>query len=184
MIITFTGAQSTGKSTLLDKCTYDGRFNYYSFVPEITRKLKKKYNLTINENGDEYTQLFCINSHLENYLSHKGSKVVLDRCALDALVYTTYQYHTGKVNEWVMEYATNLFESLKDKYDIIFYTEPDIDLVDDGERSSSNEFRDTIVKLFEEAIDHYNIKVVRLKGTVEERMVTIYKTLDKINYGK
>ena len=184
MIITFTGAQSTGKSTLLNECSKDGRFNHYNFVPEITRGLKKKYNLTINENGDEYTQLFCINSHLENYLSHKDDKVVLDRCALDALVYTTYQYHTGKVSEWVLEYATNLFESLKDKYDIIFYTEADIDLVEDGERSSSNEFRDTIVNLFEEAIDHYNLKVVRLKGTVEERMVTIYKTLDKINYGK
>ena len=182
MIISFTGAQSTGKSTLLNKCKFDGRFNGYDYVPEITRTLKKKYNLTINEKGDDFTQLVCINSHLDNYLSHKGRKVVMDRCILDALVYTTYLHYNGKVSIWVLDYVANLFMKLKDKYDIIFYTEPDIKLVEDGERSSSEEFRKKIIDLFEEAIEHFKIPVVRLKGTYDERMTTIYKTLD--NYGK
>jgi len=68
------------------------------------------------------------------------------------------------------------------KVDVIFYTEPDIPLVDDGERSNNMSFRDTIINLFETAIDHYGIDVVRLKGTVEERLEVIYNTID--NYGK
>ena len=68
------------------------------------------------------------------------------------------------------------------KIDIIFYTEPEVPLVDDGERSVDVEFRDGIVKLFEEAIKHFKIPVVRLSGNMKERMTTIYKTLD--NYGK
>jgi len=68
------------------------------------------------------------------------------------------------------------------KVDVIFYTEPDIPLVDDGERSNDNTFRETIINLFETAIDHYGINVVRLKGTVEQRLETIYNTFD--NYGK
>jgi len=55
MVISFTGAQSTGKSTLLTKMQTDERFRKFNFVPEITRSLKKKYKLDINEDGDEFT---------------------------------------------------------------------------------------------------------------------------------
>ena len=110
----------------------------------------------------------------------------MDRCIVDGLVYTSYQYLTKKVSEEVSDYATFLFSKLIDKLDIIFYTEPEIPLVNDGERSVNKEFRDTIVNLFEEAIDHFNIPVVRLSGSMEERMATIYKTIDnkRFNYGK
>ena len=79
-------------------------------------------------------------------------------------------------------HASYLFEKLIKKYDIIFYTEPDIPLVDDGQRSANVEFRNKMIDLFEEAIQHYKINVVRLKGSVEERLETIYNTFD--NYGK
>ena len=182
MVISFTGAQSTGKSTLLNKMQLDERFRKYNFVPEITRSLKKKYNLDINEDGNEFTQLITVNSHLYNYLDHKGRDVILDRCILDGLVYTTYQYHMKKVSKEIYNYSEYLFKKLIGELDIILYTEPDIPLVDDGERSIDKEFRNTIVNLFEEAIDHYKIKVVRLKGSVDNRMETIYNIVD--NYGK
>jgi nicotinamide riboside kinase len=182
MIISFTGAQSTGKSTLLSKLQLEEKFRKFNFVPEITRSLKKKYNLDINEDGNELTQLITINSHLYNYLDHKDRDVILDRCILDGLVYTTYQYHKKKVTKEIYNYSECLFKKLIGELDIILYTEPDIPLVDDGERSIDKEFRDTIVNLFEEAIDHYKIKVYRLKGSVDNRMETIYNIVD--NYGK
>jgi len=182
MVISFTGAQSTGKSTLLTKLQTDERFRKYNFVPEITRGLKKKYNLDINEDGNEFTQLLTVNSHLYNYFDFKGKDVVLDRCILDGLVYTTYQYHTKKVSKEIYNYSELLFKKLIGELDIILYTEPDIPLVDDGERSIDKEFRNTVVNLFEEAIDHYNINVIRLSGSVDNRMKTIYNIVD--NYGK
>ena len=182
MVISFTGAQSTGKSTLLSKMQIDERFRKFNFVPEITRSLKKKYNLDINENGDEFTQLITVNSHLYNYLDHKGKDVILDRCILDGLVYTTYQYHTKKVSKVIYNYSEYLFKKLIGELDIILYTEPDIPLVDDGERSVDKEFRDIIINLFEEAIDHYKLNVIRLSGSVDNRMETIYNIVD--NYGK
>jgi nicotinamide riboside kinase len=42
MVISFTGAQSTGKSTLLKAIQLDERFRKFNFVPEITRSLVKK----------------------------------------------------------------------------------------------------------------------------------------------
>ena len=70
MIISFTGAQSSGKSTLLSKMKEDVYFNGWSFEPEITRSLKEKYNLVINEQGDNFTQMITINSHVDNYLKN------------------------------------------------------------------------------------------------------------------
>ena len=184
MIISFTGAQSTGKSTLFTECKKDGRFNNFNYEPEITRYVKKKYDLTINEGGDDITQLAILNRHMYNYLKYRDKDVLLDRCIVDGLVYTSYQFLKGKVSEEVSDYATFLFGKLIDKIDIIFYTEPEIPLVDDGERSVNVEFRDTIVNLFEEAIDHFEIPVVRLSGSMKDRMTTIYKTIDNFKYGK
>jgi len=182
MVISFTGAQSTGKSTLLSKLQLEDRFRKFNFVPEITRGLKKKYNLDINQDGNELTQLLTINSHLYNNLDYKGTDVLLDRCILDGLVYTTYQYHKKKIPVEIYNYSEYLFKKLIGELDIILYTEPDIPLVDDGERSVDKEFRETIVNLFEEAIDHYKLNVIRLSGSVDNRIKTIYNIVD--NYGK
>ncbi len=182
MVISFTGAQSTGKSTLLKRCKRRKKFKGYNFEPEVTRWVKKTYGLAINEEGDEITQLAILNRHLHNYLNYRGKDVILDRCILDGLIYTMYQYHTKKVSIEVYSYAELLFQKLIDKIDVIFYTEPDIELVDDGERSVDVEFRDTIINLFEEDITHFNLNVVRLSGSVDNRMKTIYNIVD--NYGK
>jgi len=182
MIISFTGAQSTGKSTLLTRLTLDERFRDYNFIPEVTRLVKKKYNLKINEECNEETQIAILLQHFSNYLENKNNNAILDRCILDGYVYTHYFMLKGIISNDIGPFLHYLFLKLIGKIDIIFYTEPDIPLVDDGERSVDVEFRDKIVKLFEMTIDHYNINVVRLKGTLEERLNTIYNTID--NYGK
>lgn len=182
MIISFTGAQSTGKSTLLDRIKLNERFRKFNVVPEITRTLKSKYNLKINEDGNDITQLAILNGHLDNFLKYKNKDVILDRCILDGLIYTCYLYNTKKVSGEVASYAEFLTKKLIDHVDVLFYTEPDIPLKDDGERSSNEEFRNIVIQLFEEAINHFDLNVIRLKGTVEERLDIIYNNFD--NYGK
>tara|TARA_R110000803_G_scaffold52398_8_gene107914 strand:+ start:3083 stop:3637 length:555 start_codon:yes stop_codon:yes gene_type:complete len=184
MIVSFTGAQSTGKSTLLERCRDDEKFLSYDFEPEVTRWVKKTYGLSINEDGDEFTQLAILNRHMHNYLTYKDKDVVLDRCILDGLVYTQYLYNSGKVSVDVLDYASYLYRTLVDKIDIILYTEPDIPLVDDGERSVNVGFRKDIVDIFEEVLDSAaaSTKLVRLKGSVENRMKVIYNEIE--NYGK
>ena len=87
-----------------------------------------------------------------------------------------------KIPKEIYHYSEYLFKKLIGELDIILYTEPDIPLVDDGERSVNKEFRDIVVNLFEEAIDHYKLNVIRLNGSVDNRMKTIYNIVD--NYGK
>ena len=179
MIISFTGAQSSGKSTLLSKMQNDSDFKDWHFEPEITRSLKEKYGLVINEGGDSFTQCVTINSHVDNYLRNKDKNCVFDRCILDAMVYTTYQYYTKKIDYELCMYAAYLCDKLIGKYDIIFYTDPNIPLVDDGVRSVNVEFREKIISLFEDYINEMKIKnVVKLVGNVDERYNIIKTTID------
>jgi|688.fasta_scaffold437642_3 thymidylate kinase len=179
MIVSFTGAQSTGKTTLLNACkeVYSDKF---SFVDEVTRLVKRNYNVPINEEGTDITQLFIINTHIENAFKvyDKPNGVILDRCIIDGLVYTGYLALEGKVSKWVFKYAKNVFNLLIPKVDKIFYTHPgDVELVADGERSVDLEFRKKIIDLFDLTFELYEEKlenkVVILKGTVEERMEQI-----------
>ena len=179
MIITFTGTQSVGKSTLLTALKADENYKDWYFEPEITRSLKEKFKLNINEAGNSITQLCVLNSHLENVLKHRDNNVVLDRCIVDGLVYTTYQYMTEKIDADVYIHAKYMFNLLINKYDIIFHIEPEFDVVDDGIRSIDTKFRNTIASLIREALPSYTGKLVKLTGTVEERLAQINETLIK-----
>jgi len=177
MIISFSGAQSTGKSTLLASTSviYDG---VYDFVEEVTRLVKRTYDVKINEHANDTTQLLILNQHLINSTLYTKD-VIMDRCILDGLVYTEWLASKNVVSNWVLEYAKNLYKMLMPRIDVLFYCEPDFDLVLDGERSSSVEFRNEIIKMFnhylETGIHKYNPKLnlVRLSGTVDERIKKI-----------
>ena len=65
MKISFTGAQSTGKTTLLNAMKSMSIFRDFVFRDEITRSIQKQ-GLKINEQGDDATQNKIIDSHLLN----------------------------------------------------------------------------------------------------------------------
>lgn len=174
-LIVLSGAQSSGKTTLLHRCKelYKEKFQY---ADKITRKVKAK-GLPINEQGNNLTQLLIINSHIENSLLQNA---ILDRCILDGLVYTQYLCKHKKVDQWVADYSLYVYMELIPKYDYIFYTEP-VELKDDGVRSVNKEFRKEIIEKFEGMIDldetYLRNKVIRLSGSVEERMKKISETI-------
>lgn len=174
MKIAFTGAQSTGKTTLLNKFKTMSPYDLdYTFVDEITRRMIKK-GLKINEAGGDMTQLLIMNSHIKNIL-HEN--VIMDRCALDGVVYTRYLYNKGQISDWVMDFAENVFQKIIEKYDYIFYLVPEFDMEDDGVRSVDDDFRNEIVDLFNQYIVECEIPVISITGSVEER---VYKIQEEI----
>ena len=176
MKLAFTGAQSTGKTTLLKELKRDPDFSLkFDFRDEITRRMQRK-GLSINEGGNDITQLLIMSSHIKNTLI---DNVIMDRCALDGLVYTDWMYRKGKIQQWVIEYADNVFKMLIDRYDYIFYLVPEFDIEDDGVRSTDIDFRNEIVILFEQYIKAWNIPVIKLTGTVEQRLNKIKETINE-----
>ena len=179
MKIAFTGAQSTGKTTLLEAIKQNEEFRYkYEFIDEITRRMIKK-GLKINEEGSDTTQLLIMNEHIKNILY---PDVIMDRCLLDGVVYTKWLYQKNNVSKWVWEYAQTVFEQYINRYDYIFYLTPEFGIVDDGVRSIDVAFRDEIADLFEQYITTASIPVISLTGTVEERLDKFYITIN--NHGQ
>ena len=186
MIISFTGAQCTGKTTLLNLCKQQRdtseMFEGFRFVDEVTRKVKREGH-EINLDGNDITQLFILNEHLKNHT--QNSNAVLDRCILDGYVYTSCLSRREIVSEWVTKYACELMLLLTEKLDVIFYTQPeDVPLKGDGVRSVDLEFRQDIINRYEDlfAQDYYWMdKVVRLYGSIDDRMNIINETILKIN---
>ena len=189
MIFSFTGAQSTGKTTLLNhlhKCNGDYPFE---FVPEVTRLVMRDYEMPINEDGGDLTQMLIMTEHVRNVYRNKadhlirGVHQIFDRCALDGIVYSLWLLDNNKISKRCYDACDLIYEELKDKYDIIFYTSPDdVKLVNDGERSVDVKFRNDIINTFNIFLDRgYDGKVVVLKGSVEERLKTIKSALAEYN---
>ena len=177
MIVSFTGAQSTGKTTLLNELKKWKEFEDYVFIDEITRNVSK-LGMNINEKGDDATQTAIMNAHIENL--KKGDNLILDRCSLDGVVYTHYLYLHGRVSRDTFDYARQIFTETCLKYDKILYLKPEFDIVDDGVRSSSVQFRDEIADIFERYITEFNLgkwNVVELSGSVEDRLKAIKKVM-------
>ena len=192
MIFSFTGAQCTGKTTLL-KHLYKENGDYpFVFIPEVTRLIRREYNMPINEGGDDLTQMLIMTEHVRNVFRDRADYIIrgvhqiFDRCALDGIVYSHYLLDKGKINRATYDACDLIYKKLINRYDVIFYTShEDVELVDDGERSVDKIFREDIIGLFDMYMQ-YNIiekgpRVVHLEGTVEERLKTIKSTLDKLN---
>lgn len=180
MIVSFTGAQSTGKTTLLN--ILKSKNKDINFIDEVTRRINREYDLPINESGSTLTQLMIIADHVANiFRKYDSDLVILDRCIIDGLVYSEWLYDNNNISISMVDLATEIYHSIYKKYDIIFYTDPkDVELVDDGERSIDKQFRDDIISSFDYRIKSLN-NVVVLSGTVEERLETVKKTFEKYN---
>ena len=190
MIFSFTGAQCTGKTTLL-KHLYKENGDYpFMFIPEVTRLIRREYNMPINESGDDLTQMLIMTEHIRNVFRDRADHIVrgihqiFDRCALDGIVYSEWLLNEGKISRSCYEGCELIWKKLKNRYDVIFYTNPeDVKLVDDGERSVDKRFRDQIIDIFNMYLDRkdFEAEVVELKGSVKDRLKTIKSTLDKLN---
>ena len=175
MRIGITGAQSVGKTTLLNALRSEKLFKDYVICDEVTRRVKS-YGLPINEEGTDVTQRLIMNEHIVNV--YMNDKMLTDRTALDGLVYSTYLFKNNHINASPMKYVKEVFQKVRKSYDVIFYIDPEFEIIDDGVRSINKEFRDDITGLFRVTIDNENLSVIRVKGSVRERVNTIINYLE------
>lgn len=177
MRIGISGAQSVGKTTLLNALRSEKCFKDYAVRNEVTRTVKS-YGIDINENGSDVSQLLIMKEHIYNLVMFDD--MITDRTALDGLVYTHWLWANGKVSEECAKECKAVFDKIIGMYDYMFYIKPEFPIEDDGVRSSSQQWQDEIVKLFDLNINQYNINVIPVSGSVRERVNTILKTIGEI----
>ena len=175
MRIGITGAQSVGKTTLLNALRSEKLFTNYKICDEVTRRVKS-YGLPINEDGSDTTQRLIMNEHIANVFLYDN--MLTDRTALDGLVYSKFLYKYAKINDNTMRYVTDVFHSVWEKYDYVFYIEPEFEIVDDGVRSIDKKFRDEIADIFEQTIEKMKLSMCRVHGSVRDRTTSIMDILE------
>jgi len=168
MIIGISGAQSVGKTTLLNALRSEQSLKNYNFCTEVTRTVKE-YGLSINESGTGNTQKLIMQEHITNIFLYDN--MITDRTALDGLVYTTYLYRKGQVSQKIYSFVNTIFDKLINKYNLLFYILPEFDIEENGIRSTRVEFRDDIVHIFDEVmINKKNFNYIKLSGSVRSRV--------------
>jgi nicotinamide riboside kinase len=100
------------------------------------------------------------------------------RTALDGLVYSAYLYNKNQISANTLKYVRDVFNKVWYSYDYVFYIEPEFEIVDDGVRSINKQFRDEIAELFEYVIEKENLSMLRVKGSVRNRVNTIIDHLE------
>lgn len=179
MKIAISGAQCTGKTTLVEALKADKSFEDYLFLDNIIKKLVDERGIKINEQFDITSQKLIMHTHVNNLLKNK--KFITDRCVLDAYVYAFHGYMKKEFRAHeILYFAEILNKSLK-LYDYIFYLPMEFDLVDAKEyRSPDKDFRTNIAYIFDLIIERKKPdNLYRIEGTVQERINTI-KTILKI----
>jgi len=171
MRIALSGAQCTGKTTLMNKILQTPElFGDFHLIPEVVRSIKAKEgeSFEFNKSGDVRSQELILTTHHRNV--QQFEKLVTDRCALDAFAYATYNYWDGKFTfkEWAL--FEQIFIRTIKHYNVIFYLPIGmIPLKEDGVRNTDAEFQEAIDKIFKWVIKQYNLEIVILNDPLEQR---------------
>lgn len=174
MRIGITGAQSVGKTTLLNALRSEDFFKGYTICDEVTREIKQM-GFDINEAGSDLTQILIMQKHIANIFMYED--MLTDRTSLDGLVYTTYLHISDNVSKSTLDKAYEIYKKTIEHYDYLFYIPPEFALVDDGVRSTDTSFRDGIVEIFEGYLEECPRKVITITGSVRERLNKVMKTI-------
>ena len=149
--VALVGASSVGKTTVYE--LLKNELPEFAFKNESTRTVGK-YGFPINEAGTSETQLAISSFHLEALLEPKD--VILDRCYLDLVVYSTYM---DNLSTSAYDYILDTWVRVRHQYTHFIYFPIEFASVDDGVRSVNEGWRQAIDKQFE-----INLKAIKFAG--------------------
>lgn len=178
--IVFTGAQGTGKTTVLKEFESKGM----NVITEVVRQLASK-GVNINKDGDEKGQakIFKTYKDLLGEISLKG--YISDRCLIDVTAYSMYLAEQGKISkEFLQKQMKQLVKFKAENPDIAYcYFPIEFAIVDDGVRDLDEDFRVAIDKNIQKLFEICGIQPIIVKGTVEERVQKVQRVHDWLYEG-
>ena len=178
--IVFTGAQGTGKTTVLKEFENKG----LKVITEVVRQLASK-GVKINKDGDEKGQTRIFKEYKDKLSEISLSGYISDRCMVDVLAYSMYLAEQGKVtDEFVQKQKKQLVKFKNENPDIAYcYFPIEFDVVADGVRDTDEEFRAAIDHNIKAVLQEVGIQPIIVKGTVEERVAKVQRVHDWLHEG-
>lgn len=153
MRIGFTGAQGTGKTSVLKKVEEKKEF----VVVPSTARAALEAGYKVNRDATPLSQLVTTVGRIgtEDHLHRLHGNTVSDRTPLDSLAYTTYQFNNiwaeYDKNKYYWAASVDLVTEHMHKYDLIVYFPVYWAPKDDGVRDPNVEYQEAIdghIKLF------------------------------------
>lgn len=154
MKIAFSGTQCVGKTTTLNliKSTFkeDGTsdefpmLNHHTFGGSKTHELLG-LGLNLNKEANDLSQTILLANYLKDVVT---PNLISDRCILDNLVYTWYQWYYGNCTTDLYELTSNLCYEYIEKYDYVFYFPPEIPIIGNGIRDEDESYRSKLHNKF------------------------------------
>lgn len=188
--IVFTGSASVGKTTIVKAAIptlekiYDEPIAY---IAEVARSLEKR-GYKINKEGNMQTQRMIEDEYHRLERAYCNRVKIADRSIIDRYSYTilnvgNVEGDSEEEQELLSWYDSNIVEHCK-RYSHIFHIPltDDVKLELDGVRSPNETYRKEIADLQRDIITSYGINVHTLAGSVDQRLETIIKVLEK-TYG-
>lgn len=168
--VALVGSSSVGKTTVYE--LLKNELTDYRFINESTRTVRQ-YGFPINEKGTSETQLAISSFHLEALL--QPGNILLDRCYLDLLVYTNY---IDNISENTYNYIKATWDRINNQYTHFVYFPIEFTSVDDGVRSTNEEWRRKIDEQFKDKLSELERPFLTVTGSPKQRVQQI------INYIK
>jgi predicted ATPase len=173
--IIFTGAQGTGKTTLMNILKTD---NIKSL--SIARKAAIKNNGLPSDKQREQYQKDLFSTAIEmlsdtNYISDRGLTCIT--------AYTCLGVLNGSISR---DLAYEQYETLKkfhyDNPDIlVVYTPIEFDIIPDGVRSTDKEHQANVDFMIKSILDNAGINYITVSGSVDERISQIEVAIKNLN---
>jgi len=171
MKIGLCGTMSVGKTTLVKALSEIEQFKGYTFTTERSKYLNSLGIPLNHETTIEGQTVFLA----ERVTELMQDRLITDRTIIDVMAFTNcarmVSYMDGDAFE---EYAKRFIS----QYHYIFYISPDgMDIEDNGIRETDAEYRREIDKEIQKLLSKHRPVVHTLKGTTEERIKQIMKTI-------
>lgn len=172
MKVLFTGAQGTGKTSVMEALP-----DTWPKIQGVTRNCIKKNKLKINQESTDDSQRAIFDAY-EQQLNSK-LHFISERSLFDVLAFTEYQYCIGKVSKEVfLEQQKRVREFVEKNPNALYiYFPVEFAPVDDGQRSTDEEYQSSISSLIKFYLDVFGVRYIEVHGTVEERVNQIIENV-------
>ena len=166
--ILFTGAQGTGKTSVMDCLPTD-----LCKVRNITRTVAKDNNLAINTDGSDASQQMIFDAYTKAL--EKNSFFVAERSLIDVYAYTLYQSSIGKCTGEIVRRQRRELKTFIKKHenDIYVYFPIEFEPVYDGVRSVDKKYQKAIDEYIKDALKELKVRYITVSGSIEHRVETI-----------
>ena len=191
MRIALTGAQGTGKTTLINELKRGSFLPHYTFYDEVVRNLVKRTGISINRKADDYSQTAITNEQvrLASETTFNTPNSFFDRCIVDSHAFTIFDYVREQISKKVYMYSSEMLKMVFTyfPYDMVIYIPPKIQLVEDGVRDTDVQYRNRIDKLMTNVLNYNSIKSSSTKIytlteiSVQGRIKEILNNMEEVN---